>query len=95
MDTLRNWGAYKPAWMTCWLILSSALSGCQSQGYVRQPEMPECLKEPIPSESMLMSLTQAMVAFETGSLDSLPPVPVMGAEQMRLCLLRTREAWPR
>ena len=81
-----------------WLALLCVLSACQSAPPAPPrppaPKMPACLLEPIPSQSMLTLLTQAMDRFETGS-SSMPPVPARGAEQMRLCLLDVREAWPK
>ncbi len=95
MTTTRSWLRPTASVMSCWLVLSFALSGCQSQPSVPPPfpKMPACLQAEIPRQSMLLSLTRAMAAFETGSSVT-EPVPAMGAEEMRLCLLTTREAWP-
>lgn len=87
---------FRGAYRTLWLTPLLGLFGCQSVPSVppKAPEMPACLKQPIPQTDMLTSLTQAMAAFEAGS-SSMPPVPTMGAEQMRRCLLDAKAGWPR
>jgi hypothetical protein len=56
--------------------------------------MPACLLEPIPSQSMYQSLMKALESYANG-LSITEPVPIMGAEEMRLCLIAAKEGWPK
>lgn len=77
------------------LVLSCVISACQSAPPVKSqsPQMPVCL-ESIPEQDLFSLLTEAMTAFESSSSD-MPPVPAMGAEQIRLCAIAARDSWPK